>query len=97
LTDVAERLRTAVHDDPGKRRWASQQDRDRCRQQQQECEQMHLELLAIEAQCETELESSRQAIEQRLDRVEAGRRAATSYSDSTARPPSGGQLDLSSD
>ncbi len=32
---------------------------ERCRQQQEECERMHLELLAIEAECESALQQSR--------------------------------------
>jgi hypothetical protein len=97
LAEVATSIRGAADDDPATRKWESEQARVLCRQQQEECEQMHLELLAIEAECETALKNSRTSIQQKIDRVDAGRQAATGYADSDAPPTSGGQLDLSSD
>ena len=95
LAEITLRIRGAAGDDPEARTWETTEGRALCRQQQEECEQMHLELLAIEAECETALTKSRASIQQKLDRVDAGRQAATTYADSHATPTSGGQLDLS--
>jgi hypothetical protein len=92
LAEIAEEIRSAAEDDPEARAWDSEESRVLCRQQQEECERMHLELLAIEAECETALTKSRASIQQNLDRVNAGGHAASSYH---ATPTSGGQLDLS--
>jgi hypothetical protein len=97
LAQIATRIRRAADDDPAQRRWESEQTRVLCRQQQEECEKMHLDLLAIEAQCEAALTKSRASIQQNIDRVDGGRQAATSYGDSRKIPTSGGRLDLSSD
>lgn len=97
LSEVASAIRQAAADDPATRSWDSEELRARCRRKQDECEQMHLELLAIEAECETALLESREFIQQKLDRVDAGQQAANSYADTQATPTQGGQLDLSSD
>jgi hypothetical protein len=96
LTELAEQIRAAKDDDPAARSWESEAQRDRCRSQQDECEQMHMDLLALEAECETALQQSRVTIQQRLDRVDAGRVAANRYADQGSRQTRGGQLDLSS-
>jgi hypothetical protein len=96
LLGITEQIRLAAGEDPVARRWESDSQRQRCRQQQEECERMHLELLAIDAECESALQQSRVTLQQRLDRVDSGRAAANGYA-STDRPPtSGGSLDLSS-
>ena len=97
LAAVAEKIRTAVDDDPNERTWPDETTRVSCRQQQEECEQMHLELLAIEAQCETALQTSRNQLSQKIDRVDAARQAANTYAHSPTGSDLGGQLDLSSD
>ena len=97
LSEVASSIRRAAADDPATRRWDSEEARARCRRKQDECEQMHLELLAIEAECETALLESREFIQQKLDRVDAGQQAANSYAHAQVIPTQGGQLDLSSD
>ncbi len=97
LAEIADELRGAAEDDPQARVWESEQARLSCRRQQEECEKMHLELLAIEAECETTLQQSRSSIQQKLDRVDVGRQAATSYGQGQTRHTSGGTLDLSSD
>jgi hypothetical protein len=97
LAEIAAKIRVAAADDPASRRWASEQDRMRCRQRQDECEKMHLQLLAIEAESEAALDRSRLSLSQQLDRVDATRRAASSYGQIAAAPTRGGQLDLSSD
>ena len=96
LAEIADQLREAVGDDHGSRQWDSPSQRERCRQQQDECERMHLELLAIDAECESALQQSRITLQQRLDRVDAGREAANGYARSNGPPTSGGKLDLSS-
>ncbi len=97
LVEFATSIRQAADDDPATRKWDSEETRERCRRRQQECEQLHLELLAIEAECETALIESREFIQKKLDRVDAGQQAANSYAHSQATPTQGGQLDLSSD
>jgi hypothetical protein len=96
LAQVAASIRQAADDDPAARQWDSEETRVRCRRRQEECEQLHLQLLAIEAECETALTESREFIQKKLDRVDAGQQAANSYADSQATPTQGGQLDLSS-
>ena len=97
LADVSASIRQAADDDPATRKWDRQETKVRCQRRQQECEQLHLELLAIEAECETALTESREFIRKKLDRVDAGQQAANRYADSQATPTQGGQLDLSSD
>ncbi|MGI9472230.1 MAG: flagellar export chaperone FlgN [Rubripirellula sp.] len=97
LVSIAEQLRLATHDDPEQRNWASPEMRQRCRDQQHECETMHLELLAIEAECEATLSANRQEVQERLAKVDAGWQAASGYAHQSSSPTSGGQLDLSSD
>lgn len=96
LSSITSRIRQAVDDDPLARHWESETQRERCRQQQEECERMHLDLLATEAACEAALQKSRIAMQERLDRVDAGRIAAKSYARGEARSTAGGRLDLSS-
>ena len=97
LAEIAAKIRVAAGDDPDARPWESEQDRTRCRERQEECEKMHLQLLAIEAECEAKLGHSRESIAQRLQRLDATRQAASSYARTATVPSSGGQLDLSSD
>ena len=97
LAGIAERIRQAAGDDPGIRVWESEQARKQCRQRQDECEQMHLQLLAIEAECETALNLNREAIVQKLDRVDAGRQAASGYGGRERASTRGARLDLSSE
>lgn len=97
LVELAEKIRAAANEDPATRDWESQASRDRCRREQDQCERLHLELLAIEAECETALQKSRVEIEQKVSRVDCARQAATQYSHSDSVSQSGGQLDLASD
>ena len=97
LVEVAEQIRDAAGDDPHQRQWPSEQDRLRCSRRQEECDRMHLELLAIEAQCESQLQQNRESISQELQRLDSAHQAVSSYSDAASRANPGGQLDLSSD
>lgn len=92
LTEIGEQLRAAAGDDPETRHWDSAESRAQCRSQQEECEKLHLELLAIEAECESALKKSRDSIEEDLARVDSARQAANGY---LAGPTSGNRLDLS--
>lgn len=104
LKHISDQLKPALDDDPQTRAWESQAARERCHDRQQQCEQMHLQLLAIEAQCESTLQESRQGMEDQLSRMNAGQNAATGYSQSQSygqpTSPGGGSsgsiLDLSS-
>lgn len=97
LAELANRLRPAVENDPQTRVWDTPEQRDRCREQQEECERMHLELLAIEAQCETSLVQGRDRLRQELQRVDNVRQAVSGYGGQNLNLDTGGQLDLSSD
>jgi flagellar biosynthesis/type III secretory pathway chaperone len=97
LAEVAARIGSVAEVNPATRRWASEQARARCRRQQEECEQMHLDLLAMEAECEAALQESRHHLAQNLERVDAGRRAASSYAQCGSESTAGGKLDLISD
>lgn len=97
LLTIADQLRVAMDDDPERRHWPCTESRQRCRERQNECEQMHLELLAIEAECESTLSSSRQEVQDRLAKVDAGWQAASGYAERPHAASTGGRLDLSSD
>lgn len=97
LNEISGLLREAEGEDPKSRLWDSPQTREKCRREQDECEQIHLELLAIEAECESSLLASRESLQQQVDRVDAAKQAATRYAHSDARSTAGGCLDLSSD
>ena len=97
LSELASRLRPATKNDPKTRVWETTEQRDRCREQQEECESMHLELLAIEAQCETSLVQGRDQLQQELQRVDNARQAVSGYGSEHLNLNTGGQLDLSSD
>ena len=97
LGEISDLLRATAEDDPHARQWNSQQDRDKCRRAQEDCERMHIELLAIEAQCETALNESRNAIEKELQQIDSAHQAASQYAHSEATQTAGIRLDLSSD
>ena len=97
LAELAEQLRPAAGEDPNARIWESPEQRSRCRKQQDECEKMHLELLAIEAECETSLVQSRDELQQQLSRVDSARQTISGYNARHSALDTGSQLDLSSD
>ncbi|TWU57510.1 flagellar export chaperone FlgN [Rubripirellula reticaptiva] len=97
LIQIGKQLASAVGEDPANRQWASDEDRRRCRERQSQCELMHDELLAIEADCEGRLTASRASAQEKLQRFDNGRVAANSYAQAQTTRPSGGSLDLSSD
>lgn len=96
LGDISVELRATAADDPLTRKWNSQQDRDECRLAQDDCERMHIELLAIEAQCETALIESRNAIQQELQQIDSAHQAASQYAHAETTLTTGIRLDLSS-
>ncbi|TWT53001.1 FlgN protein [Rubripirellula amarantea] len=103
LLRITDQLMPALQDDPLTRVWESEDVRQQCRDRQQQCEQMHLQLLAIEAQCEATLQASRSDMEEQLGRLNSGQQAAAGYSRSQAYgqtnssgSSSGARLDLSS-
>ena len=97
LGRIAERLRSALDDDPDRRVWESAQQRVECRQRQAECEELHLQLLAIESQCEGELQKSRDQVRSQIERMDSGRAAANQYAEVNRSEVRGERLDLSSD
>ena len=97
LVELSDQFGAANTDDSEKRHWDSEDIRDQCRKKQEECEKMNLELLAIEAECESKLSQNRNELRQRLERVDSGWQAVSGYADHAAYATSGGSLDLSSD
>jgi len=95
LSDIAQRTRAAVDDDPALRNWDSESDRQACRLLQDRCDQMHLDLLAIEAACESTLQENRSSIQIEINQLNASHQAAMHYSPESSVATSGGQLDLS--
>ena len=96
LAEICHVLREAAQEDPQQRRWDSETQRQQCREDQEQCEQMHVELLAIEAQCETALQESRETLQQRISRLDSAHQAANQYANCDAGPTVGARLDLSS-
>ena len=94
LGEIAELLKPFANQDHRHRSWPSQECQDQCRADQRDCERLHVELLAIEAQCESALEVSRESIRQELQRIDVARQAATSYSSCETPSTTGGRLDL---
>jgi hypothetical protein len=97
LGEISESLRDASGEDPKGRLWESSVAREQCSRDQDKCEQLHIELLAIEAQCEVALGESRESLQQQLGRVDTAQQAATKYASSGAAETMGMRLDLSSD
>ena len=94
LTEIAQLLRPAAMDDPGLRVWTSESARLACRRQQEQCDQMHLELLAMEAACESMLQDNRATIQQEIEGLHASHQAAVHYAPNPTLATSGRQLDL---
>ena len=97
LSSIAEQLRAASADDPAARQWESQAQREQCRLEQETCERLHLDLLAIEAECEAALQQSRLEVEQEVRRIDGAKQAVTQYSSQDSVSRSGDRLDLASD
>lgn len=103
LAKVSRQLSPASKDDPQQRRWSSEEARQQCRERQEACEQMHVELLAMEAECESGLTSRRGDIEDQLMRLSGADQATKSYSQAgvanghSVSGAKGARLDLSSD
>ena len=97
LVELGDQLGVVNADHSQERHWDSDDARERCREKQNECEKMNLEILAIEAECETKLSHSRDELRQRLERVDSGWQAVAGYADHSVKSTAGGSLDLSSD
>ncbi len=95
LSELAKSLGSAADDDPSSRSWHSQDSRNACREQQSQCDEMHLELLAIEAACESALQKNRTAIQSDIEQLNASHQAAQRYAPDQSATTSGGSLDLS--
>lgn len=95
LSELAKLLRAAADDDPTSRIWHSQEARDVCRNRQAQCDEMHLELLAIEAACESTLQQNRNSIQAEIEQLNASHQAAKKYAPEQSIATSGGRLDLS--
>ncbi len=95
LSEIADSLRAATNDDPLQRPWPNQSMRQACRDQQEQCDQLHTELLAIEAACEAALQENRQSIQRNIDQLNASHQAAKHYSPQPTVATSGNRLDIS--
>jgi Mg2+ and Co2+ transporter CorA len=95
LTEIAQSLRQADHDDPADRQWPSEAVRQACRIEQQECLRIHQELLALEEACEAAMQANRTSIQNEINQLNASHQAAQHYVSGPAVAPSGGHLDLS--
>ncbi len=94
LTEIAQLLRPAATDDPELRAWTSESARLACRSQQEQCDQMHMELLAMEAACESMLQDNRAAIQLEIESLHGSHLAAVHYAPDRTVATSGGRLDL---
>jgi hypothetical protein len=81
--------------DPESRRWASPEQRVRCRQQAQRCEAVLREILVVEQQAEAAVQQQRAATAQRLATMQHAAQAQRAYVTSPAVVSS--SLDLSSE
>ena len=95
LSELAKALAPTADQDPSTRRWDSEEARTSCRRRQAECHEMHLELLAVEAACETALQENRNSIQSELDQLNASHQAAQRYAPQQSSASSGRRLDLS--
>jgi len=95
LTALAREIGEAARDDPAQRDWVCEADRHACRQKQRECEQMHVELLAMEAAGESALQNSRAALQQQISQLDASHQASQQYSTRQVESTAGARLDLS--
>ena len=81
--------------DPESRQWRSPGERTRCRADAQRCESLLGEIMLIERQCETDLQTRRDDAAQRLSGAHCAAAARSAYvAASPARPA---QLDITSD
>ena len=100
LTQVSRKLREAVGDDPESRVWKDSAERGIYRRRQEKCDQMHQDLLAIEAQCESMLQENRLEIETKMHQLDRGHHAANRYQQNDQHAQTvntrtrGGMLDL---
>jgi conjugal transfer/entry exclusion protein len=77
------------------RDWAHPADRERCRTRQQKTDQLLREIMALDARCEGQLTSSRNALAEQLQQSTGAQQAAKAYRASQATGTSrGGRLDL---
>lgn len=95
LTALARQLNQAADDDPDLRDWTSAAERQTCRQTQQQCEQLHVELLALETASESALQHARTEVEQQLGQLDASHQASQRYLLRPAAATVGTSLDLS--
>lgn len=95
LSELAEALRPIADEDPSARLWNSEIERESCRNRQTECDELHLQLLAIEAACESTLQENRTSIQDEIDQLNASHQAAQRYASEQSAATSGGRLDLS--
>lgn len=97
LFESSQRTRVALQDGDAAADWASDAQRDACRQRHQLSEAKLAELLRLEAECERQLQSQRGSIGEQLLEFGNSQRAVSGYAKSGSVARSGSCLDLSSD
>ncbi|TWU26683.1 FlgN protein [Novipirellula galeiformis] len=97
LGELSKQLHAAIGDDPESRQWASTALRTECRKQHEQTEQLLLQLMQVERECELSLSKSRDSIGEQIRRSDGAKQANLHYAKS-AQPAAtcGGSLDLSS-
>ncbi len=80
--------------DPDKRAWRTQADRDACREESKTCDLLLKEIMLVEKQCETELSNHRDQIQHRLHAAHDASQANQAYASSA---PARRSLDICSD
>src|SRR6056297_2555919 len=84
LSQLSKQLSAQVGAQVPPRTWASQADRQRCRETHRRCEQKLLDLIAQEKACEQDLSAGKALIQQELDRTHDTGRALRSYASVSA-------------
>jgi len=95
LDEFQQRLQPFGEQAAETRQWASPAARTRCRTRQQQTDRLLHEIMALDARCETQLTTSRDALAAQLQQSTGAQQAAKAYRASQATGHSrGGRLDL---
>jgi len=96
FTQLQEQLRPFALQTPDQREWPSEAQREKCRQQLAESDEMLAEMIHLENDCETALLASRDQLSERMKQSVGSQHAASTYR-KLADPGDIRHLDLSSD
>ena len=96
LSELSTKLSAAIGDSAENRLWDAPSQRDACRQQHDQAEQLLIQVMQLESECEAMLSERRTTIEEDIHRTDGARMANQSYTQSGSQPERGVSLDLSS-